>query len=434
MRIKLTFTIIALALLAACAGPMMQQAGCPHDPPMPTPWPEQPTLTSLPPCATATPTCRPTYTPVVEPSPTPYPTQVPCPTQPPPGPAGNTANPNASAETKAVLAYLTNLPQGEADRLVSGQQVGNVSASPFWKYYRPDIQLYEATGKQVALLGGSYRHCWLSDEEQDIANAKLNQILMEHWQNGGLVTIYWPADNPWSGRCQDSPRGGPLTDLITPGTAVHRVWMAKLDWIAGWLSQLRDAGVVVLWRPLQEMNGTWYWWADPDQQWPPSGNEEEYVALYRHMFDYFSHEKQLNNLLWVYSPYTWADDLAAKFPLTNHYPGDEYVDIIGPSYYLHQKDGQELGHLPASWEPLLALGKPIALGAFGPGCAGVGQLCSDVGKTFDCLEFIENLKGHCPEIVYFLFWGREWAIVEQENAAGLLSDSWVITRQEVDWR
>jgi mannan endo-1,4-beta-mannosidase len=152
------------------------------------------------------------------------------------------------------------------------------------------------------------------------------------------------------------------------------------------------------------------------------------------MFNYFMHEKQLNNLLWIYSPYTWQDHLAPKVPLDSHYPGDEYVDIIGPSYYQHPRDGQELGHLPAAWEPLLAMGKPIALGAFGPGCAGVGQLCSDIGESFDCIEFVENLKGRCPECVYFLFWGREWAIAKQLNPAALLDDPWVVNRDEVNWQ
>ena len=87
--------------------------------------------------------------------------------------------------------------------------------------------------------------------------------------------------------------------------------MQELDLIAAGLQELKDAGVVVLWRPFHEMNGGWFWWGakDPDT----------FIKVWRHMFDYFTKTKGLDNLLWVYSP-NHGNKTAA------YYAGDHYVD------------------------------------------------------------------------------------------------------------
>src|SRR5690349_8829219 len=98
----------------------------------------------------------------------------------------------------------------------------------------------------------------------------------------------------------------------------HRRWLKELDRVAEGLEQLKKAGVVVLWRPFHEMNGDWFWWngKDPDT----------FIKLWRQMFDYFTTTKQLDNLLWVYSPNHGKKT-------TDYYPGDRYVDIVGLDAY-----------------------------------------------------------------------------------------------------
>ena len=51
----------------------------------------------------------------------------------------------------------------------------------------------------------------------------------------------------------------------------------------------------------------------------------QYIALYRYTFDYLTHEKGLDNLLWVYD----AKPRGKNELNMSHYPGDEYVDIVG---------------------------------------------------------------------------------------------------------
>jgi beta-mannanase len=46
------------------------------------------------------------------------------------------------------------------------------------------------------------------------------------------------------------------------------------------------------------------------------------------LFNYFTHEKNLNNLSWIY-----ATDQGAPNPLM-YYPSDDYVDIVALDVYL----------------------------------------------------------------------------------------------------
>jgi mannan endo-1,4-beta-mannosidase len=55
-----------------------------------------------------------------------------------------------------------------------------------------------------------------------------------------------------------------LVALLNSSNPVASNWRKKLDRIADALSELRAAGVIVLWRPMQECNGNRFsWGVDP---------------------------------------------------------------------------------------------------------------------------------------------------------------------------
>jgi mannan endo-1,4-beta-mannosidase len=54
----------------------------------------------------------------------------------------------------------------------------------------------------------------------------------------------------------------------------------------------------------------------------------EYKSVWISLFDYFCNEKNLHNLLWIYSP-----DQGAPTP-PKYYPGDDYVDIVALDVYV----------------------------------------------------------------------------------------------------
>ena len=321
------------------------------------------------------------------------------------------ANPYASEDARKVLNYLAGLPDQGNDRVISGQNISHNINSAASGYNNHVVSLYNATDKWVGLVGADYGS---GASLTEITTG--NQTLIDYWDNGGLVTISNHANNPWTGGSSHDVTIRDFEELITPGTPVYDVWMAELDKLAAGLAQLRDAGVVVLWRPFHEMtfNRT-FWWdigAHP-------GDPEPFKDMWRHMFNYFTYEKGLNNLLWVYS--TANSDTWNRVDIA--YPGDEYVDIVGIDVY---SDGVEIRG--DGYSRMLAIGKPFALTEVGP---------QTRDGSYDNMILINTIKSRYPKTTYFLTW-HSWtdnavAIVDNRNAAPLLNDPWVITRDELDW-
>ncbi len=54
----------------------------------------------------------------------------------------------------------------------------------------------------------------------------------------------------------------------------------------------------------------------------------EYQTVWIDLFNYFSKEKNLDNLLWVYAPGYAATNVSL------YYPGDDYVDIVALDVYV----------------------------------------------------------------------------------------------------
>ena len=108
-----------------------------------------------------------------------------------------------------------------------------------------------------------------------------------------------------------------ITRCFVDGTAEHKAMWADLKRAADWLTVLRDNKVPVLWRPMHEFDGRWFWYG--------KGGGELFVRLWRTMFHYFTNERKLNNLIWVL-PHSGQPD-------TTYNPGREYFDIAGPHTY-----------------------------------------------------------------------------------------------------
>jgi mannan endo-1,4-beta-mannosidase len=118
--------------------------------------------------------------------------------------------------------------------------------------------------------------------------------------------------------------------------------MRDLDTIANLLKKLKDAGVPVLWRPLHEAGGRWFWWG--------AKGPEACKKLYYMMRDRFINHHGLDNLIWVWSTPEW-----------DWYPGNSDVDILGHDNYpgYHNYDCNKdmyynLGNI-SGWQKLLAL-------------------------------------------------------------------------------
>ncbi|RFZ85344.1 glycosyl hydrolase family 26 [Mucilaginibacter terrenus] len=252
-------------------------------------------------------------------------------------------NKNASAEVKNLLAYLYEI---NGKHMLSGQH-----------NYNSDLNVFSDSAKNIT---GKYPALWGTDfilwGDKDLGQNIVNESIKKS-REGYLVTLMWhqgrPIDEPpydWKKSVQGKLTAEQWTELTTPGTALNKKWVAQIDVIAGYLKQLQDAHVPVLWRPYHEMNGVWFWWGNKKG---PNG----IAKLYKMMYDRYTNYHHLNNLIWVWGANSLRDipeDEAYHYK--DFYPGAEYVDILGTDVY-------HFDYEQSDYEELLALanGKPIAL-------------------------------------------------------------------------
>ncbi|MBC8140610.1 MAG: mannan endo-1,4-beta-mannosidase A and B, partial [Armatimonadetes bacterium] len=145
-----------------------------------------------------------------------------------------------------------------------------------------------------------------------------NELATEWWKAGGIPTIMWHWGAPGKGEgYEQSKMEIDIERCFQKETAEHTAMWADLKRIADHLTVLRDAKVPVLWRPMHECDGNWFWYG--------KGGGEPFVRLWRTMFDYFVRERKLNNLIWVLCH--------TGNPKPEWNPGKAYYDLAGGDTY-----------------------------------------------------------------------------------------------------
>jgi mannan endo-1,4-beta-mannosidase len=246
------------------------------------------------------------------------------------------ADPELIPEARRVLDYLESV-QGK--KILTGIS-GCLDSQP--------RTVLHMTGREPAISGddiAGFHRKW-DETYRRVLQGTVDKA--NHWwhQKGGIVTLHYhwmkpgnPEGSAWVGGGRGT---GPvdLAKAVTPGTEEHRAVMADLSVTADYLKQLADARVPVLWRPLHEIDGSWFWWTDTE-------TPENTAALWRLMFDYFVNERELHNLIWVYNAAhvshglkkrdaTFEDQIAYR---KRFYPGEKYVDIASIDTYGNPKLG-----------------------------------------------------------------------------------------------
>ena len=250
--------------------------------------------------------------------------------------AAEPADPDLIPEARKLLDYLESV-QGK--KILTGIS-GCLDSQP--------RAVLHMTGREPAISGddvAGFHRKW-DDTYRKVLQRTVDHAI--HWsrEKGGIVTLHYhwmkpgdPEGSAWVG----GGRGTGPFDLakgVTPGTEEHRAVMADLKITADYLEQLSDARVPVLWRPLHEIDGSWFWWTDAE-------TPENTAALWRLMFDYFVNERKLHNLIWVYNAAhvthgwkrhdgTFEEEVAHR---KRFYPGAKYVDFASIDTYANPKLG-----------------------------------------------------------------------------------------------
>jgi len=232
------------------------------------------------------------------------------------------SNPNADVKARKLYDYINDV-YGTA--ILTGQQESTWMGSPD---YEMDY-IFEKTGKYPAIRGLDF----MNNDFDGVVKRSI-----EWHEKGGIVTICWHTGVISSGYQESKDDTPDFDKLLTEGTDEYNAMMESWDKAAVALQKLRDAGVPVLWRPFHEFDGGWFWWG--------KGGADNFVKLWQMMYDRYTNEFGLNNLIWVLGYCGEVKD--------GWYPGDEYCDIIGSDTYDNST------HVKA-WNRLSAMetGKPI---------------------------------------------------------------------------
>lgn len=227
-----------------------------------------------------------------------------------------------------------------------------------WKGQTDIAEFYKRSGHYPAIggfdmlfaAGGHHEEGWFKGYTE-------NNLLMTEdlWNMGGIPTYTWhwkvgedtvfytqgtPAgfNNPG---CTEGVMGTSNTNTCFNYTKAfkgeqcqdldetsqeYKDIVADVDIVSGYFKQLQDKGIAVVWRPLHEASGGWFWWG--------VASAECYVQLYRLVFDRMVKTNKLTNLIWV-----WNINTDPKFGYDYSalnaawYPGDAYVDIVAVDIY-----------------------------------------------------------------------------------------------------
>lgn len=213
-------------------------------------------------------------------------------------------------------------------------------------------QLKGITGKKPSFWGNDFGFGSAVDARQKMIDEAKRQ-----WNSGSVVQLQYHACIPTRDEyCSWDDIGGAhpqhlsdpqWNDLVTAGTALNKAWLGRLDKLAGFLQDLKNAGVAPLFRPLHEMNQGVFWWAG-------RGGANGTRKLWQITHDYLVNTKGLDNLVWVWNV---QDFTSLSSDAVAYNPGPAYFDIAALDVY-------NTGYTQGNYNAMLSAagGKPIAIG------------------------------------------------------------------------
>ncbi|MDU0289259.1 glycosyl hydrolase [Saccharothrix longispora] len=249
---------------------------------------------------------------------------------------------SATPAAKGLMRYLVD---NYGEKTLSGQQD------------QPSIDWVERnTGKAPAIAGLDLMDYSPSRVERGTTSQEVERAIA-YDARGGIVTMAWhwnapsglidqPGKEWWRGFYTDATTFDVAAALADPASTDHGLLIRDIDAIAVQLKRLADANVPVLWRPLHEAEGGWFWWG--------AKGPEPAKALYRIVYDRLVRHHGLHNLIWVWN------SIAPEW-----YPGDDVVDVVSMDSYPPVGDH---GPVIGPYERLVELGgdrKLVALGEVG---------------------------------------------------------------------
>lgn len=227
-------------------------------------------------------------------------------------------NRNATANTKKLYSFLKD---SYGKYVITGQQCdGGINGNEF-------KAIKNLTGDYPALLGLDLMDYTPSRTAFGASSSAVEKAI-EFANKGGIVTLCWhwnapteylnstanSSDGWWGGFYTQSSKFDIAKVMNGQDAKGKELLDRDIKEIAKQLKRLEKAGVPVIWRPLHEASGGWFWWG--------AKGSDAYKKLWKYLYNELTNTYGCNNLIWVYNGQS-----------ADWYPGDEYVDIVGEDIY-----------------------------------------------------------------------------------------------------
>lgn len=227
-------------------------------------------------------------------------------------------NRNATANTKKLYSFLKD---SYGKYVITGQQCdGGINGNEF-------KAIKNLTGDYPALLGLDMMDYTPSRTALGASSSAVEKAI-EFANKGGIVTFCWhwnapteylnstanSSDGWWGGFYTQSSKFDIAKVMNGQDAKGKKLLDRDIKEIAKQLKRLEKAGVPVIWRPLHEGSGGWFWWG--------AKGSDAYKKLWKYLYKELTNTYGCNNLIWVYNGQS-----------ADWYPGDEYVDIVGEDIY-----------------------------------------------------------------------------------------------------
>lgn len=219
--------------------------------------------------------------------------------------------PNATTEAKCLYQFLKD---NYGKKIISGVMTLYTNDEVIW--------LKQNVGKEPALVGIDFLFTNRNNQSWYNDNTPVTDAI-DYYNRNGIPAMCWHWRDPsrkteafysQSGNANEYTTFD-ITKVNDPSSTEYTAMISDIDFVANQLKRAQTANVPILWRPLHEAAGGWFWWGKDG-----ASCKKLWQIMYQRMVTFHG----LKNLIWVYTKQPNDDAF---------YPGDEYVDIIGRDYY-----------------------------------------------------------------------------------------------------
>lgn len=221
--------------------------------------------------------------------------------------------------TPNTLRLFEFLKECRGKKYISGQQY-------LYEDEQEDVVYYRVCGKIPAIRGYDLMGISGLGDGYD----QINRALDWAKTTGGILTLCWhwyaPDDmEDIKKKCSfyykttgySHKTGFDIIRAVTEGTPEYEFVIREIDLVCEAMKLFEKEDIPILWRPLHEANGDWFWWGNRGAQ-----SVEAYKKLWYIMFDRMMNLHKLKNLIWVWNG---QDKRMAVHPNT--------FDIVGEDVY-----------------------------------------------------------------------------------------------------